>query len=329
LAMANDGSHQIRRIYVDPRQNRVLGEIPEPNFFTVVLAIHRRLLAGTPGRVLTELTTGWTIAITLIGIILWWPRSWRRLSGILVPRLSGKRYVQLRDLHSIGGTAISSIVIVISITGLLYALVWGGLFQVTGFLSGQFDVVLDPPQSLSDTSQDEISVDDVVTRLRELSLPTARVSIAMGQIESDPITIESGQHWGPSVTRLVHLDRRSGEILANQRLSNLPPMAIYTQWNYPLHVGSIAGLTTKIIWIVAAIGLALLPILGIAMWLTRRRPGKTGVPKRTEAVHPGWLKAIIALLAISLPTVGLSMLAVAAVGWYRQHRQNRSNSLSG
>jgi len=322
LLMADDGSYKIRRVYLDPNSQSVLGELPESNWFTITLAIHRRLMAGTLGRVLTELTTGWTIAITLMGLLLWWPRSWKKLRGVLVPRLRGKRYVTLRDLHSIGGALSAALVIVIAVTGLLFALVWGGVFQAVGFVSGQFDVVVSPPQSISDTGQPDLGIDQVLERARDLGVPTARMSIALAQSPTDPITIESGDAWGPSVTRIVHLDRASGEVLADQNLLSLPPMAIYTQWCYPLHVGSVGGMATKILWLIASIVLSVLPILGFAMWLVRRKSGTFGVPKQTEAAKPHWLILFIVAIGIALPTVGVSMLMVAGVGWLSRCRRS-------
>ncbi|MEM6689855.1 MAG: PepSY domain-containing protein [Planctomycetota bacterium] len=313
----------IRRIYVDPKVDRVLGEVPQSNLFTIVLAIHRRLMLGTAGRVLTELATGWTIVLISTGLVLWWPRSWKNLRGVLVPRLHASRYVKLRDLHTISGVFIAPAALVIAITGLLYALVWGGLFLITGFLGGQFDVVTNPPQSVSDIDQSDLGIDQVMRLMSARKVPTARMSIAMGNSESDPITIEAGGHYGPSAQRVIHLDRRTGEILADHRIEDLPLMAIYANWNYPLHVGSVGGMVTKIIWLIVSVGLAMLPLFGIWMWLTRRRPRNSGVPKRVEAVWPKWLYVVIIAMGIILPTVGLSMLLTYAfVRW--RHREGNS-----
>ncbi|MEM6472324.1 MAG: PepSY domain-containing protein [Planctomycetota bacterium] len=317
LMMATDGSYAVRRFYIDPESGGVLGEIPESNLFTVVLDIHRRLMAGTPGRFLTELTTGWTIAVTLLGLVLWWPKNWSRLKGVLVPRIKVKRYVWLRDFHSIGGAFVSTLLLVVAITGLLYSLVWGGVFQMVGFVSGQFDVVVAPPQSVSDPSSETMGLSRLLAQIDELGMADKRMSIHLPQVETDSISVEAGRWYGPSASRIVHLDRASGEVLSDQSLADLPPMAIYTQWNYPLHVGSVGGIVTKFIWLIASVVFVLLPVAGFAMWWTRRRPGKTGFPNRSDAIKPKWLVLLLLVLGFAFPLVGLSILAVWAVNAVR------------
>lgn len=47
------------------------------------------------------------------------------------------------------------------------------------------------------------------------------------------------------------------------------------------------------------------------MWLSRRRKGKTGFPKKYDKKLPRWLILTIAIVAIGLPMVGVSLLVVA------------------
>ncbi|MEO1527276.1 MAG: PepSY domain-containing protein [Planctomycetota bacterium] len=310
LMMSKDGNHSIRRFYFDPATQAIRGEIPDPNFFSLVLRIHRTLLAGTAGRIATELTTGWTICVTLLGVVLWWPRTWKSLKGVLIPRFNRKRYVWLRDLHSISGAVFSVLLLIVATTGLLYTFAWGRAFFVIGVASGQFDLIMSPPQSISEANAEPLPLDKVVAKIDEHSMPKARVSITLPQVETDAISIRSGSGWGPSVTRAIHLDRSTGEVLSDKRLSELPPLAIYTQWNYPLHVGSIGGITTKALWLVASVFFAMLPVAGFAMWWTRRKPGEAGLPNRVDAIHPRWLTILVALVGFALPVVGVSMALV-------------------
>ncbi|MEM9367692.1 MAG: PepSY domain-containing protein [Planctomycetota bacterium] len=312
LTISQDGHYSVRRFFFHPDTQQIRGEIPEPNFFTVTLDLHRRLAVGTLGRVLTELTTCWTVSIMLLGLVLWWPKNLRRLGGIFWPRIRSKRYVQLRDLHAVGGALAAPLLLIIAVTGLLYALVWGGVFFGAGLLAGQFDVKLSPPQSTSDESKPTLSANEILARMHALEMPTDRVSIHMPMVPTDPISIESGHHWGASVSRIVFLDRASGKLLLDRGLSELPPMAVYTQWNYPLHVGSVMGLGSQILWLIASVLMAALPVLGVAMWLVRRKRGRTGFPKRGDAIKPAWLVAAMTLLGILLPTAGISMLLVWA-----------------
>ncbi|MEM9588480.1 MAG: PepSY domain-containing protein, partial [Planctomycetota bacterium] len=191
LAVSTDGSHRIRRLFFDPSTGKLRGEIPDGNFLEITLAIHRRLMAGTLGRILTELSTGWTILVSSLGLALWWPKKWR-WKGVVVPRLRGKRYVVLRDLHSIGGVMVVLPVLLIAITGLLYTFVWGQAFNLAGLVTGQYDVVFNPPASTSPSDTHAATGQEIIDAMLRSDVPTARVSVVFAAIPTDPIRIEAG-----------------------------------------------------------------------------------------------------------------------------------------
>ncbi|MEN1680585.1 MAG: PepSY domain-containing protein [Planctomycetota bacterium] len=308
--------HQHRRVYVDPYRATALGELPEGDVLSVVLAIHRRLFAGTIGRVLVELTTSWTIVLLATGVTLWWPRNWRNVAGILVPRLGGKRYVALRDLHSIAGAFAAIIAAIIAITGLLYSLVWGTLFLSIGFVSGSFDLELNPPGSqppiASDSPGPRFSIQQVMAIAKNRSLPEARVSIELPRTPEDAYAVKCGYHWGPSVAAGLFVDQYSGVVVKEATISEVPTLAQWTQWNYPLHVGSVMGGFSRVIWLAVCCVLCSLPITGIWMWLTRRKAGQTGFPKHHDRPLPMALWYIVLGTSLLLPLSGAS-LALAFV----------------
>jgi uncharacterized iron-regulated membrane protein len=84
-------------------------------------------------------------------------------------------------------------------------------------------------------------------------------------------------------------------------------------WNYPLHVGTILGLTSKILWLVTCVVLITSPVTGVWMWWERRPTGRLGLPRRVNARRPRWLVATIMVTSILLPTVGLSVVAVLVI----------------
>lgn len=310
-------AHQHMRLYVDPRGAKVLGELGEPNFLSVVLAIHRRLFVGTFGRILVELITCWTIILLLTGLWLWWPKKWKKCAGVFVPRLKSNRYTLARDSHAIPGTILFPIAIIIGITGLLYSYLWGTTFLLIGFTSGSFDIEVNPPQSVlpkeKATSANKLTVDDVMALAKSNELPTSRISIQLPIAETDSWSFKSGSIFGPSVSDVLFVDQYSGEVIQRSHLSELPLLAQWTQWNYPLHIGSILGSISKVIWLLACIVLCAMPITGIWMWLSRRRKGTTGFPKKYDRPLPLWMWSVICLLGVLMPVVGASLLLLGAV----------------
>ena len=118
---------------------------------------------------------------------------------------------------------------------------------------------------------------------------------------------------GPGVNEILFIDRASGEILEDHYNSQLKTMWWLGTWNYPLHVGTIWGLPTKIIWLVTCIILMTSPVTGVWMWWERRPTGRLGLPRRVDARRPRWLVATVTATSIFLPALGLSVVVVLVV----------------
>jgi uncharacterized iron-regulated membrane protein len=117
---------------------------------------------------------------------------------------------------------------------------------------------------------------------------------------------------GPQVNRMLFVDRASGEILEDRRVSQNKAVYQIGVWNYALHVGSVLGMTSKILWLITCIVLMTLPVTGVWMWWERRPRGRLGLPRRVDARRPRWLIATIVATSILLPTVGASVVVLLA-----------------
>ncbi len=110
---------------------------------------------------------------------------------------------------------------------------------------------------------------------------------------------------------VLNLDRSTGDVLATKTSDQFPLLSWWrTTWNYSLHVGSVLGTTTKVIWLIACFVLAMLPALGFWMWWQRRPTGHAGFPRRPERRVPWWLAGVIALFGILLPAAGATILFI-------------------
>ena len=114
----------------------------------------------------------------------------------------------------------------------------------------------------------------------------------------------------PQVNEILFIDRASGEILEDRYNSQTKTMYWLGTWNYPLHVGTIWGLPTKIIWLVTCIILMTSPVTGVWMWWERRPTGRLGLPRRVDARRPRWLVATVTATSILLPALGLSVVVL-------------------
>ena len=86
------------RTYVDPASAAVLGSAWERDrLMKIMFRLHGELLLGDRGSNLVELAACWTIVMVLTGLVLWWPRHWRGLAGVVWPRFHGGRRLLMRD----------------------------------------------------------------------------------------------------------------------------------------------------------------------------------------------------------------------------------------
>ncbi len=297
--------------YVDPYRGTYLGAIESGGFFDIVLRMHRQLFVGTTGRIVVELTTCWAIVLVATGMYLWWPRKWNQVWGVWLPQLRRKPYVVLRDLHSVGGIYVSIIAIVILLTGLIYTYSWGSGFQYAAQKTDAYAMFNKPMLSMCAPDAKDLPIDRFI-EIGHAKMPGKTLNVWFPRAPNAVYMVFGSSDYGPSVQEMLFIDRATGEILDDRRISQANPLFQFEKWNYPLHVGSVLGLTSKILWLVTCVVLMTLPVTGVWMWWERRPTGRLGLPRRVEARRPRWLVATITATSILLPALGLSVLVLLA-----------------
>jgi len=298
--------------YVDPYRGRYLGSIEQGGFFDVVLKLHRTLFLGVTGRILVELTTCWAIVLAATGIYLWWPRKWKQVWGVWLSRFRRKPYVVLRDLHTVSGIYVAVVAIVISLTGLIYTSVWGIGFQYAGKRTDAYDMFSKPMQSKSSPQSKDIPMDRIV-EIAQQRMPGNNLTVWFPRAPNAVYLVTANNERGPGVNELLFIDRASGEILEDRYNSQTKTVYWLETWNYPLHVGTIWGMPSKIVWLVTCIILMTSPVTGVWMWWERRPRGKLGLPRRIEARRARWVVATIAATSLLLPVLGVSVVIFLVV----------------
>jgi uncharacterized iron-regulated membrane protein len=320
IAMAGE---KFQMGYVDPYRGRFLGGIEQGGFFDIVLRLHRQLFVGTTGRIVVELTTCWTIVLVATGMYLWWPRKWNQLWGVWLPRLRRKPYIVLRDLHSVGGIYTAIVAIVIALTGLIYTYAWGGGFQYAAQKTDAYDMFNKPMLCKSPPTAKNLPLDRFVEIGRE-KMPGKSLNVWFPRAPNGVYMVFGSSDYGPQVHEMLFIDRATGEILADRDISQAKPVYWFASWNYPLHVGSILGLPSKILWLAACLVLMTLPVTGVWMWWERRPAGRTGLPRRVDVRRPRWLVTTITATSILLPMLGLSVILLLVFDRLAMHLSKRA-----
>lgn len=321
VSLSRPGGEGDLLAYVDPYTLRVLGSArsDQPDglarFFDLTLEIHRTLFAGLPGRVVVELTVGWTILLLFSGLYLWWPRRANGGSqGAWWPRLKAKPYTVLRDLHNVFGFYLLVPAIIMSVTGLFYTPVWSVGFYVA------YNQRLSPPEEPPTLEAGEPAafptdrLDQIEARARRL-YPGRSHTISLKSAPGGGVQVFSANDynnsWGEYVSADDVIDPADGRVISHTSLDR-NDLYWWHGWTYPLHVGSVLGTATKVLWLVGCVVLAALPVTGLWMWWVRRPTGRTGFPRRPDRPIPPSLVALIAGLGVLLPLAGLSMVLILA-----------------
>ncbi|MET0281858.1 MAG: PepSY domain-containing protein [Steroidobacteraceae bacterium] len=322
LALA-DG--RMRDVFVAPR-GEVLGSLdPETRLIAVMRKVHGQLLLGPRGSWLVELAASWAIVMIISGVYLWWPRG-RGLAGVLWPR----RRTLLRDLHAVTGFWVAGFTLVLLLTGLPWADVWGRSFQAVrtrmGWVQGTSDWTVGGQTSgghaahehsamhtLPDAPPDLLQLDRIVVRAASEHLPAPVVVVppgapqAFGAMALASWTVRSDTQIRPQGVT-INFDGQAREI-SRSVFTDKHPLDQVVGYGTAWHEGQLFGAINQAIGVLTAAALVTLSISGFLMWRRRRPAGALGAPALpADQRKPAAVALIVLLLALLLPLLAASLL---------------------
>lgn len=327
------GLPQGRIVYVDPYSAEVVGSLAETaRFKTWARALHSSMLQGESWRWPIELAASWMLLMFATGITMWWPRSsaqggpgWRAL----VPRFSGGR-ANWRDLHTSVGVLMSTLLVVVLVTGLTWSRHAGDNFRAAQQALHQNSPR--PPTDLPALAGAEARQ----ASLQQL-FDTARAEFAAAGLGEAPLQLAppSGAqaHWrvdalvrnDPTQRLTLLLDTRTAQVRYRSAWSDLPLLAKATAVGIPFHRAEL-GVWNQCLIAAAAIAAIFALLSGVVMWWKRRPAQGVGAPVVSASqlrTVPPILWALTTVLAVALPAFGISLAAfvgveLAAALWRRR-----------
>jgi uncharacterized iron-regulated membrane protein len=327
LALAHgDG---MRDVFVAP-QGAVLGSFdPDQRIIAVVRRIHGQLLLGPRGSWLVELAASWAIVMVVTGLYLWWPRG-RGLAGVVWPR----RRSLLRDLHAVTGFWVAGFALVLLLTGLPWADVWGNAFQSVrtqmGWVRGASDWSLGGRTAVAAADAhsghdheamhanaedaDLVALDTLVARAIAERLAFPALVIPPG-VPRD-FTGAVSTHWtlksdaqNRPLTRSITVDGASGTELSREGFADQHPIDQVIGYGIAWHEGQLFGAINQAIGVATAAALVTMSITGFLMWRRRRPAGVLGAPPLPQQRRkPLFVTGAVLLLALFLPLLAASLL---------------------
>ena len=254
-------------------------------FFYNVMALHRWLLGSNngPGKFITGIATFIFLFIIITGIFLWWPKT----KNILTQRLKIKSKVGWKrlnhDLHIVLGFYSAIFLFVFAFTALAWSFEWfnNGIYKVTA------SSIKPPEPPLSLYIEDGKTIDfDLAHSIVQTKFTNKQFYTITTPKDSESaiaITGLSTDAVHETATDVLYLDQYSGEVAGQYLFSNRNLGAKVRATFRPVHVGSIWGLPSKIIALLACLLGTSFPVTGVILWLNRSRNKKKPEREIVEA----------------------------------------------
>ena len=159
------------------------------------------------------------------------------------------------------------------------------------------------------TSASPVTLDSVVALAQASGVP-AGFSVSFPKDETGVYTVSAFPD-DPAHETTLHIDRYSGKVLADVRWQDygLVPKAV--EMGVAIHMGRYFGLANQLLMLLACLTIVLLSVSGIVLWWQRRPAGQIGAPPLPSYAQSWKMPvAIVAILGVVFPLVGISLIAV-------------------
>jgi uncharacterized iron-regulated membrane protein len=267
------------QFYVDPYTGAIVkDENTKLEFFAVVLRLHRNLLLNREvGKLIIGSSVILFVILLLTGLILWWPKnkkaSKQRFAFRWKTTTKWKR--KNYDLHNILGFYSLAILLVISLTGLVFAFKW--FDNGVQWIANGGKQTERPARISSDTTQigADLPLDSIWAQAALLAPGATSFNIKLPNKPLDVVSVTSYSPIGKHYDRTNHhFDQYTGTHLSSSSFDEMDTGAKLKAMNYDIHVGNILSLPGKVLAFLAAMISASLPITGLMIWLGKRNKQK-------------------------------------------------------
>ena len=272
-----------RSLSVNPYTGEVNGWTKSYPFFQTMRKLHRWLMdppaykgAKSAGKVIVGITTFVMVVILVSGIVIWIPRTRKALRNRLVVSCTKGWWRFWYDSHVSLGIYVTLFLLVMALTGLTWSFQWYrtaayGLFGVSTAV---------PPCPLRSSKirmkrkkrQSSIMGYGIMwfPNCRPFYPSYASISLTAGKAQiSKPGNMRSSD--------TAAFDTQTGEITTVTAYSDVPRAQKMKGWFYAFHTGSWGGMTTKVLYFLAAFIGGILPLSGYYLWLKKKRLSKKKV----------------------------------------------------
>lgn len=276
-------------VFVDQYTGEVLGEPGRLEFFQYMFRLHRWLMDERPedenavfwGKMIVGISTLLMVVIILTGIVLWWPKTMQALKprSKIAIRKGWHRFWY--DLHVAGGIYATLLLLAMALTGLTWSFEWYNkhFYALLGVETEVNGGGKNPDKSSEKSANrggsrgsNKGSADSpylqwsaVIEEVEKRADGFTEMTISKGKV-----TVKSHNYGNQRAKDTYKFDNVTGEITSVDLYADKEYDSKVKGWVYSVHVGSWGGIVTRIMWFLAAMLGATLPLTGYYLWIRRK-----------------------------------------------------------
>jgi uncharacterized iron-regulated membrane protein len=293
----SEGSSWPSSVYVDPYDGHLLGTPRGEDFFATVRRLHRWLLLPGDingyGRQITGVVAIGLIVLLISGIVLRWPRRAGSIKMWLKPSLALRGRGFQRSLHSVVGTWVLIIYLVMAFTGLWYSFDWyrnGAIWLLSRPSTAAAPMQPKSPRGVRTADGGRPVLDRVWSAfLHEQGdrFATAQLTLPAGagtlvRIRSWP---RDSSHDGARDE--FRIDAVTGQVMSSEIYADKSLGERILASVLDIHRGAILGWPGKLLFMLAAALMPLFMVTGFMLYLSRRKRRLASRPAALGTLVPG------------------------------------------
>ncbi|BCT68024.1 PepSY-associated TM helix domain-containing protein [Nitrosospira sp. NRS527] len=265
-----NGAHDLF-VYADPYSGEVLGaHRQEDTLIGWVALVHTELLIGERGKTALGVSALLLICMSVTGPFLWWPPNGKISRGLKIDWRSPRKKLVF-DMHRAFGIYSMLFLLIVAFTGV--SLVFNKtVIEITNFLTASAPRPPPPFSSSLGKTETILPIDDLLHKAdRILSGPTTWITLP--QTAEAPLVIRKKmpEEFNPNGKSFIYFDQYTGEVLLVEEASSAPAGARIYNTFYPIHIGTLGGLPTRIFQVIVGFLPLLLFVTGYIMWKNRSK----------------------------------------------------------
>lgn len=275
LLQKDNKKESLLYVAVHPYTGKIIETLPASRrFFTIVLQLHRYLCMGATGKIITGISCSIFVFLTISGLVLWWPKRNNRKQRFRVKW--GASFKRLNwDLHAVFGFYTNVVLLVISLTGLVWSYPFVNKLLFYAF-NGTFKAEkVTPPASKAQKGTGIAYFEKILVTTNEKLAYHGSVTI---QFNGDTVAIAAfKQNFDAAVDNIydfLYFESGTGRLLKTRLHKDESAGMKARRLIFPVHTGSLFGWPTKIIAFVCALVAATLPVSGLIIYLGRKKKKK-------------------------------------------------------